>query len=70
MSTVTDANINTLLTDISKRLRIDVSTCDPKLLRRLQVELMTERTKAMSPRSDLQHPDVYAAAINEVKAAI
>lgn len=70
MSTVTDANINTLLTDVSKRLNIDVSTCDPKLLRRLQVELMTERGKAMSSRSNLPHPDVYAAAIKEVKAAI
>ena len=70
MSTVTDANINTLLNNVSKRLRIDVSTCDPKLLRRLQVELMTVRGKAMSPRSDLPHPDVYAAALYEVKAAI
>lgn len=70
MSTVTDAEINDLLTTISSRLRIDVSTCDPKLLRSLQVKLMTERTKAMSPSSNLPHPDVYAAAINEVKAAI
>jgi hypothetical protein len=51
-------------------LRIDVSTCDPKLLRSLQVKLTLERGKAMSPSSDLPHPDVYAAAINEVKAAI
>lgn len=70
MSHVTDANINALLTDMSKRLNIDVSTCDPKSLRRLQVQLVTERGKAMAPRSELPHPDVYAAAIKEVKAAI
>lgn len=70
MNTVTDAEINDLLTATSSRLRIDVSTCDPKLLRSLQVKLMTERTKSMSPGSNLPHPDVYAAAINEVKAAI
>lgn len=70
MSTVTDAEINALLTDISKRLNVDVSTCDPKLLSSLQVELRFERGKAMSGRYDLPHPDVYAAALNEVKAAI
>lgn len=70
MNTVTDAEINDLLTAKSSRLRIDVSTCDPKLLRSLQVKLTLERGKAMSPSSDLPHPDVYAAAINEVKAAI
>jgi hypothetical protein len=70
MSTVTDAEINALLTDISKRLNIDVSTCDPELLNSLQVELRFERGKAMSRRYGLPHPDVYAAALNEVKAAI
>lgn len=28
------------------------------------------RWQAMSPSSDLRHPDVYAVAIKEVKAAI
>lgn len=70
MSTVTDANINALLTDISERLNIDVSTCDPKSLRHLLAKLTLQRGNAMSPSSDLLHPDVYAAAIKEVKAAI
>lgn len=70
MRTVTDVEINTLLTDISERLNIDVSTCDPKLLNRFLVKLTLERGKAMSPSSGLLHPDVYAAAIKEVKAVI
>jgi len=70
MSTVTDAEINDQLTATASRLRIDVSTCDSNRLKRIQVELMMGRGKAMSRRSDLPRPDVYTAAIKEVKAAI